>query len=170
MTDDMSVMSDEALMGRAIELARSAGDRGEVPVGAVVVMDGEVVGEGANAQIANADPTAHAEVLALRQAAARIGNYRLPGAVLYVSLEPCTMCCGAMVHARVETLVFATREPKAGAVVSTAQALDNAALNHRVRWREGPCAEASADLLRDFFRARRKRATTTGGSAITSAE
>ncbi|MEE4202864.1 MAG: tRNA adenosine(34) deaminase TadA [Halieaceae bacterium] len=153
-----AVMDDEAFMARALQLAAAAGANDEIPVGAVVVIDGEVVGEGANAQIATADPTAHAEVVALRDAAAKVGNYRLPGATLYVTLEPCTMCCGAMVHARVAELVFATREPKAGAVVSTANALDNAALNHQVRWREGPGREASANLLRDFFRARRAAA------------
>ena len=157
---------DDLPMNRALELARAAGSRGEVPVGAVVVIDGHIVGEGANAQIADADPTAHAEVLALRAAAAKMGNYRLPGAVLYVTLEPCTMCCGAMVHARVDELVFATREPKAGAVVSTTQALDNPSLNHRVRWREGPCADASADLLRDFFRTRRKPGRANDDPAI----
>lgn len=143
-------------MQRALALAEQAADAGEVPVGAVLVRDGEVLAEGVNGQISRCDPTAHAEIDALRKAASHVANYRLPGSTLYVTLEPCSMCCGALVHARVERLVFATREPKAGAVVSTSQLLDNPALNHRVIWSEGVLAEASSDLLRRFFRARRK--------------
>lgn len=143
-------------MARALELAREAAVRGEVPVGAVLVEQGRIVGEGANAQIGSSDPTAHAEINALRAAAAKRGNYRLPGSVLYVTLEPCTMCCGALIHARVGALVFAAREPRAGAVVSTRSLLDEAGFNHRVRWREDEAsAESSAELLRGFFRARR---------------
>jgi tRNA(adenine34) deaminase len=150
-------------MARALVLAESAASQGEVPVGAVLVRDGEVVGEGRNAQIGGCDPTAHAEIAALRDAASFLQNYRLPGTTLFVTLEPCTMCCGALVHARVERLVFATREPKAGAVVSTARALDNLSLNHRVAWTEGPLAEESARLLRDFFRARRRTGQSVTG-------
>jgi tRNA(adenine34) deaminase len=143
-------------MQRALELAEQAASHGEVPVGAVVVLDGEIIGEGSNAQISSADPTAHAEVVALRAAAQRLGNYRLPGATLYVSLEPCSMCCGALVHARVETLVFAATEPRAGAVCSTRQLLDESSFNHRVRWRQDhAAAPASGALLKAFFRARR---------------
>ena len=143
-------------MERALELAAQAGAAGEVPVGAVVVLDGAIIGEGRNAQIGSVDPTAHAEVVALRNAAQTMGNYRLPGASLYVTLEPCSMCCGALVHARIEELVFAAREPRAGAVVSTRQLLDEGAFNHRVAWSEAPEQQlASATLLRDFFRARR---------------
>lgn len=157
-SDPMTIGSDAAFMRRALLCAAAAGDDGEVPVGAVLVSaDGDVLAEAGNGQIRLSDPTAHAEVLALRHAAARIGNYRLPGSTLYVTLEPCTMCCGAMVHARVGRLVFATREPKAGAVISTAQCLDNQALNHRVEWQEGVLAEESAQMLRAFFAARRKR-------------
>jgi tRNA(adenine34) deaminase len=143
-------------MARALELAEHAANNGEVPVGAVLVLDGEIVGEGSNAQISSADPTAHAEVIALRAAAKRLANYRPPGSTLYVSLEPCSMCCGALVHARVETLVFAAAEPRAGAVCSTRQLLDEAAFNHRVTWRQDhAAAPASAALLKTFFRARR---------------
>jgi tRNA(adenine34) deaminase len=143
-------------MQRALQLARAAAAQGEVPVGAVLVEEGRIIGEGANAQIGRSDPTAHAEINALRAAAAARGNYRLPGSVLYVTLEPCTMCCGAMIHARVASVVFAAREPRAGAVVSTRSLLDEAGFNHRVSWREdGTFAEVSAELLRSFFRARR---------------
>lgn len=143
-------------MGRALELAREAALAGEVPVGAVLTYEGRVVGEGANAQISACDPTAHAEIVALRAAARALGNYRLPGTRLYVSLEPCSMCCGALVHARVDTVVFAAREPRAGAIVSTRALLDEGSFNHRVHWAEdAQHAPASAALLRDFFRARR---------------
>ena len=144
-------------MERALELAAQAGAAGEVPVGAVVVHDGAIIGEGCNGQIGRVDPTAHAEVIALRNAAQTMGNYRLPGASLYVTLEPCSMCCGALVHARIGHLIFAAREPRAGAVVSTRQLLDEAAFNHRVVWSEDLEQQpASATLLRDFFRARRE--------------
>ena len=140
----------------ALELAREAAAAGEVPVGAVLVRDATVIGAGRNGPIGASDPTAHAEINALRQAARAVGNYRLPGATLYVTLEPCAMCCGALVHARVAKLVFAAFEPRGGAVVSTRRLLDDAAFNHRVRWRQDEaCAAASAALLREFFRARR---------------
>ncbi len=148
-------MSDAAFMQRALELAREAAARDEVPVGAVLARNGEIIGEGFNQPISSNDPTAHAEVMALRDAAAREGNYRLPGSVLYVTLEPCTMCTGAIVHARVERLVFATREPRAGVVCSQGSDLDREFYNHRVRWEEGLLAEESAELLQEFFRARR---------------
>ena len=147
--------SDQRFMELAIAQAAKAAQLGEVPVGAVVVLDNEVIAEACNQQITHHDPSAHAEVLALRSAAAKLENYRLPGCELFVTLEPCTMCCGAMVHARVSRLIFGTREPKAGAVVSTASALDNASLNHRVSWSEGLGADESANLLRAFFKARR---------------
>ena len=143
-------------MGRALELAAEAGKTGEVPVGAVVVMDDRIIGEGRNAQIASLDPTAHAEINALRSAALAMNNSRLPGARLYVTLEPCSMCCGALVHARISELLFAAREPRAGAVVSARQLLDEGAFNHRVAWSEdSEHRDASATLLRDFFRSRR---------------
>jgi tRNA(adenine34) deaminase len=146
----------DRFMRRALALARRAGDAGEVPVGAVLVRDGVVIGEGGNAQIGSHDPTAHAEIVALRQAARAQGNYRLPGSILYVSLEPCSMCCGALVHARVAELVFAAAEPRAGAVVSARALLDEADFNHRVRWRQShEHAGESGMLLKAFFRARR---------------
>lgn len=145
----------EAWMRRALALADRAADEGEVPVGALVVRDGEVLGEGHNQVISAADPSAHAEIIALRAAAARVGNYRLPGSLLYVTLEPCTMCVGAMVHARVEQLVFGAAEPKAGVVCSQQSLLDETWFNHRVRWQGGVLADESAARLQMFFQARR---------------
>lgn len=151
----MNSSDDIRFMQHALRLARRAAEGGEVPVGAVLVSGGDVIGEGCNSVISAADPTAHAEMVALRDASRRVGNYRLPGTTLYVTLEPCTMCVGGLVHARVETLVFAAREPRAGAVCSAARLLDAGFYNHCVSWREGPLAEDSASLLREFFRARR---------------
>ena len=153
----MTATEDQRYMRRALELARQAGAASEVPVGAVIVLDGDMVGEGCNSQIGNSDPTAHAEIVALRAAAANVGNYRLPGATLYVTVEPCTMCAGAVVHARISQLVFAAREPKAGAVVSADQLFDRESLNHKVAWREGVLAPASSRLLQAFFAERRSR-------------
>ena len=146
---------DERCMTLALEEARRAADRGEVPVGAVLTRGETVLAHGGNAQIELHDATAHAEIRVLREAGVRDSNYRLPGTTLYVTLEPCTMCCGALVHARVETLIFATREPRAGAVVSAAAALDNVSLNHSVTWSEGLLGAESAELLRAFFQQRR---------------
>ena len=147
--------SDHRFMELALAQAAKGQQLGEVPVGAVVVLDNEVIAEACNQQITLNDPSAHAEVLALRSAAAALENYRLPGCELFVTLEPCTMCCGVMVHARVSRLVFGAKEPKAGAVSSTASALDNTSLNHRVAWAAGLGADESANLLRAFFKARR---------------
>jgi tRNA(adenine34) deaminase len=149
-TDD-----DEHWMRRALALADRAAALDEVPVGALVVRDGELLGEGWNQVISAADPTAHAEVVALRAAARQVGNYRLPGATLFVTLEPCAMCAGAMVHARIARLVFAAAEPRAGVACSRCQLLDEPWFNHRVSWQGGVLAEASSDRLQAFFRARR---------------
>ena len=146
---------DLSFMRRALELAHVAASHQEVPVGAVLVLDGEIVGEGYNQPISSNDPTAHAEIVALRDAATRLDNYRLPGSTLYVTLEPCTMCTGAMVHARVGRLVFAAREPRAGVICSQGSDLDRDFYNHRVQWQQGPLAEESAALLQEFFRSRR---------------
>ena len=142
-------------MRRALALADRAAADGEVPVGAVVVRAGELLGEGWNCVIGSHDPTAHAEIEALRDAARREGNYRLPGATLYVTLEPCSMCAGALVHARIELLVFAAREPRAGVVCSQCSLLDSPWYNHRVLWQAGVLAEESSARLQAFFRARR---------------
>ena len=147
---------DERWMREALALADEAGAKGEIPVGSVVVRDGALLGTGRNGSISRSDPTAHAEIVALRAAAGAVGNYRLPGADLYVTVEPCLMCAGALVHARIARLIFGAREPKAGAVVSTNRALDAAGLNHRVTVCDGVLAEESAALLQAFFAARRR--------------
>jgi tRNA(adenine34) deaminase len=144
----------ESFMDEALAQARAAGEAGEVPVGAVLVRDGAILGTGFNEPIRTADPTAHAEVVALRAAAARDGNYRLPGTTLYVTVEPCLMCVGAIVHARVATLVYGTDDPKGGAVRSLVRALE-LPLNHRVALVHGVREEECRDLLVRFFRRRR---------------
>jgi len=146
---------DERFMRRAVELAREAEAAGEVPVGALVVRDGEILAEGFNRPISTHDPTAHAEMVALRAAAARIDNYRLPGTTLYVTLEPCAMCAGAMVHARVQRLVYAATDPRAGASGSVFNVVQSPALNHRLEVTPGVLGDECAALLRNFFVARR---------------
>jgi tRNA(adenine34) deaminase len=148
-------LATDAPMRRALELAARAGAEGEVPVGAVVVLEGRIVGQGFNRPIRAQDPSAHAEIVALRSAAAQTGNYRLTGADLYVTIEPCLMCAGALIHARIARLIFGAREPRAGAVVSTLRALDLPHLNHRVEVVEGVLAEEAGELLRTFFASRR---------------
>jgi len=145
----------EAFMRAALEQARLAAQAGEVPVGAVVVVDGAVAGAGFNQPIGSHDPTAHAEVVAIRAAAARIGNYRLTGATLYVTVEPCLMCVGAMVHARIGTVVFGAPEPKAGAVVSTLAAHELPSLNHRMTAVGGVLEDECREAIQAFFRERR---------------
>ena len=147
---------DEQFMREALAEASRGAEAGEVPIGAVVVLDGAVVARAHNAPIARADPTAHAEVLALRAAAERIRNYRLTGATLYVTLEPCVMCCGAALHARVARLVYAARDPKAGAVESLYRLLDDPRLNHGAATTAGVLADAASRLLSAFFEAKRR--------------
>ena len=142
-------------MRRALALADRAAEEGEVPVGAIVVRDGTLLGEGWNQVISTQDPSGHAEIVALRDAAAVVGNYRLPGTTLYVTLEPCTMCAGAMVHARVEQLVFGAKEPRAGVICSTCSLLEESWFNHQVSWMGGVLADESGARLQDFFQARR---------------
>jgi|TARA_R100000049_G_scaffold5349_1_gene15871 tRNA(adenine34) deaminase len=146
---------DEVWMSRALQLAGQAGTAGEVPVGAVVVLDGKEIGAGFNAPISGCDPTAHAEIRALRDAAARVGNYRLPGATLYVTLEPCTMCVGAIVHSRISRLVYGAAEPKAGAVASARQTLNEPHLNWRVESVGGVLADQCSHVISEFFTRRR---------------
>ena len=141
----------------ALDEAGRAADRGEVPIGAVLASQETIVAHCGNAQIALNDATAHAEIRVLREAGARQHNYRLPGSTLYVTLEPCTMCCGALIHARVQRLIFAAREPRAGAVISTARALENPSLNHTVTWEQGLFESESIELLKKFFHARRAK-------------
>lgn len=146
---------DCAFMRRALELAREAKYGGEVPVGAVVTLNGQIAGEGWNCPIATHDPTAHAEIRALRKASEYAGNYRLPGATLYVTLEPCVMCAGAIVNARVERLVFAARDLRFGGVRSLYRLADSDLQNHRVRVDEGLMAAEAGEVLQEFFRGRR---------------
>jgi len=149
---------DSAFMHAALEQARKAQAAGEVPVGAVVVMDGKIVGTGFNAPIGRHDPTGHAEILALRDAAARLGNYRLPDCELYVTLEPCAMCVGAMLHARVARLVYGAADPKTGACGSVIDLFSEPRLNHHAEVTAGVMAQECGALLRDFFAARRAKA------------
>jgi len=149
--------SDEQWMERALALADKAAQQAEVPVGAVIVRAGKVLGEGWNQMITSSDPTAHAEIVAMRAAAASVGNYRLPDTTLYVTLEPCTMCAGAMIHARIGRLVFAAAEPKAGVVSSRCALLDEPWYNHKLPWRGGVLAVESSARLQAFFKARRGR-------------
>ena len=153
--DEVHIMKSEVWMQRAVELARFAGEKDEVPVGAVVVMDDEIIGEGWNQPISSNDPTAHAEIVALRLAASRAGNYRLPGAEMYVTLEPCVMCAGAIIHARVDRVIFGARDPKTGAAGSVFDILQTERLNHRVAVTAGVLETECATILREFFSARR---------------
>jgi tRNA(adenine34) deaminase len=147
--------NDELFMHEALRAAQRALELGEVPVGAVVVHEGTIVGRGFNRNLADSDPTAHAEVVALREAGAAIGNHRLLGCDLFATIEPCAMCAGAMVHARIRTLVYGAEDPKAGAVHSVMHVLNHPALNHRINVRQGVLAGKCAELLQEFFRARR---------------
>jgi tRNA(adenine34) deaminase len=147
--------TDEYWMNRALELATRGARQDEVPVGAVLVCSDALVGEGWNQPISRHDPTAHAEIMALRAAGERLGNYRLTGSTLYVTLEPCLMCVGAIVHARVARLVYGASDPKIGAVASQGNTLQLAGLNHRVDVTGGIMAEQCSEVLKQFFRARR---------------
>ena len=148
-------MTDDRFMREALELAAEAARAGEVPVGAVVVKEGRVIGRGFNRPVTSSDPTAHAEIVALREAAAAEGNYRLPGCELYVTLEPCAMCVGAMVHARIARIVFGARDPKTGACGSIVDLPAMANFNHHGRFEGGVLAPECGDLLRRFFAERR---------------
>ncbi|MBZ5600004.1 MAG: tRNA adenosine(34) deaminase TadA [Acidobacteriia bacterium] len=147
--------SDELLMEEALRAAQRALDAGEVPVGAVVVCDGKIVGRGWNRNLTDSDPTAHAEVIALREAGATVGNHRLGDCELFATIEPCAMCAGALVHARLKRLVYGADDPKAGAVHSVMQVLNHPGLNHQMEIRGGVLAGRCAELLQEFFRARR---------------
>ena len=150
-----AVQQDELWMQEALRAARRALETGEVPVGAVVVADGNVVGRGFNRNITDSDPAAHAEVVALREAGAAAGNYRLVDCDLYVTIEPCAMCAGAMALARIRRLIYGADDPKSGAVHSALRVLNHSALNHRIEVRSGVLAGRCAELLQEFFRARR---------------
>ena len=148
-------MNDEDFMRAALELAREAEQSGEVPVGAVVVMDGEIIGRGSNAPIGRHDPSAHGEMLALRDAAQRVGNYRLVGCELFVTLEPCLMCVGAMFHARIARVVYGASDPKTGAAGSVMNLFEEQRLNHHAEVKGGVLADECGKVLSEFFAARR---------------
>jgi tRNA(adenine34) deaminase len=150
-------MTDEIFMQHALTLARQAAEAGEVPVGAVVVKDGEIIGRGSNAPILKHDPTAHAEIQALRDAAQRLGNYRLPGCTLYVTLEPCAMCSGAIQHARIARLVYGASDPKTGTCGSVIDLMGEQRLNHHTSVTSGILATECGQLLSAFFSARRNK-------------
>ena len=149
------MISDREAMEAALAEARLAAEAGEVPIGAVAVHDGKIIGRGQNRVLRDNDPSAHAEIVALREAAAALANYRLNGVTLYVTLEPCAMCAGAMIHARIDRLVYAAADPKAGAAGSVLAVLNHPRLNHQMPVEQGILAEESAELLRAFFRERR---------------
>jgi tRNA(adenine34) deaminase len=153
--NSLLVNSDEEFMRAALALAREAHERGEVPVGAVVVMDGEILGRGFNQPVSLNDPSAHAEIVALREAGQQSGNYRLPGSTMYVTIEPCQMCVGAMVHARVARVVYGTPEPKAGAIESAMRAHEHPSLNHRLEATGGVLEAECRDVIQAFFKERR---------------
>lgn len=162
MADEVPQISGQEIcdleyMQHAFVLANRAAEQGEVPVGAVVVRDGEVIGEGWNAPISRHDPTAHAEIQALRDAGQRVGNYRLPDATLYVTLEPCVMCAGAIIHARIQRVVFGAYDPKGGAAGSLFNLLpSDERFNHQVKCEGGLLGDICAEQLRDFFKVRRQ--------------
>jgi tRNA(adenine34) deaminase len=150
-----SVLNHDDLMSAALDEARRAREAGEVPIGAVIAVGDEIVARGFNQPISSGDPTAHAEIVAIRAAAARVGNYRLTGATLCVTIEPCLMCVGALVHARIARLVYGAAEPKTGAIVSTVRGAELPGHNHRVDIVSGVCEDACRALMQEFFKAKR---------------
>jgi len=146
---------DLFFMQRALKQAKNAAILGEVPVGAVLTLNDEIIAEDHNRSISLNDPSAHAEINVIRKGAEILGNYRLPNTSLYVTLEPCVMCCGALVHARIDNLIFSAADPKSGAVISNLNLLEEEFLNHSISFKQGPLIEESSDLLKSFFRERR---------------
>ena len=156
MSDNCSSKDHQYWMQEALKLAHKAEQSGEVPVGALIIKNNQLIGEGWNQSIQHNDPSAHAEIQAIRSACNHQQNYRLPGSTLYVTLEPCAMCAGAIIHARISCVVFAAHDPRTGAVESVFSILNHDALNHRCKIISGVCAEQSSTLLKTFFRAKRK--------------
>jgi tRNA(adenine34) deaminase len=150
-----SIHEDKVWMQEALVLARKAEEEGEVPVGAVLVQDNKILGQGWNRPVASHDPSAHAEIQAIRHAGSLVGNYRLPGSTLYVTLEPCTMCAGAIIHARIKRLVFGAYDPRTGAIESVAQILDQSHHNHKTEYQGGVMESECSQLLKAFFAAKR---------------
>ena len=155
-TGATSSTSDAAWMEHALEQARLAAAADEVPVGAIVVKDGEILGLGHNRTLLDGDPTAHAEIVALRQAAARLGNHRLGDCVMFATIEPCAMCAGAMIHARLARLVYGASDPKAGAAGSVLEVVNHPRLNHQMEVTSGVLADKCSEILQEFFRQKRK--------------
>ncbi|MGB1328401.1 MAG: tRNA adenosine(34) deaminase TadA [Porticoccaceae bacterium] len=149
--------NDNAFMRQALDLAQQAVSIEEVPVGAIVVANGEVIGRGFNCPIDSNDPTAHAEIVAMRDAANNLGNYRLSGCELYVTIEPCTMCLGAMVHARIKRVIFGALEPRAGAFASNPMLMDADHFNHKIEWSGGVLEQDCSELIKEFFKGRRSK-------------
>jgi tRNA(adenine34) deaminase len=156
---DMQPGEDAVWMERALALAELAAAAGEVPVGALVIKDGEIIGQGHNRNLLDNDPTAHAEMVALRQAAARVGNHRLVGCTMIATIEPCSMCAGALIHARIARLVYGANDPKAGAAGSTVQVINHPSLNHRMEVTAGVLAGKCSEILQKFFRHKRQKAS-----------
>jgi tRNA(adenine34) deaminase len=154
------MVTETEAMEAALAEARSAAESGEVPIGAVVVHDGAIIARGQNRVVRNNDPTAHAEIVALREAANELGNYRLNGCTIFVTLEPCSMCAGAMIHARLDRLVFAAADPKTGACGSVLEVLNHPRLNHQMQVDQGIMCEEAGTLLRSFFRERRESSSS----------
>jgi tRNA(adenine34) deaminase len=154
---DMQSREDAVWMELALEQARLAAAAGEVPVGALVIKDGEIIGQGHNRNLLDSDPTAHAEIVALRQAAARLGNHRLTGCTMVATIEPCSMCAGALIHARIARLVYGANDPKAGAAGSTVLVINHPSLNHRMEVTAGVLAEKCSEILQKFFRQKRQQ-------------
>ena len=153
---DMQPGDDAAWMELALEQAQLAALAGEVPVGALVIRNGEIIGQGHNRNLLDNDPTAHAEIVALRQAAARVGNHRLIGCTMVATIEPCSMCAGALIHARIARLVYGAADPKAGAAGSTVQVINHPSLNHRMEVTAGVLADKCSEILQQFFRRKRQ--------------
>jgi tRNA(adenine34) deaminase len=153
---EMQPGEDAAWMERALELAGLAAEAGEVPVGALVIKDGEIIGQGHNRNLLDNDPTAHAEIVALRQAAARLGNHRLTGCTMVATIEPCSMCAGALIHARIARLVYGAADPKAGAAGSPLQVINHPSLNHRMEVTAGVLADRCSQMIQEFFRRKRQ--------------
>lgn len=151
----MQPATDAFWMERALELARAAAEAGEVPVGAIIIKEGEILGQGHNRNLIESDPIAHAEIVALRQAASHAGNHRLIGATMFATIEPCSMCAGAMVHARLARLVYGASDPKAGAAGSVLQVINHPRLNHQMDVTSGVLADKCSEVLREFFRTKR---------------
>ncbi len=167
MTD---IKSDELFMEEALRAAQRALEAGEVPVGAVVVCDGKIIGQGGNRNLADSDPTAHAEIIALREAGATIGNHRLEGCELFATIEPCAMCAGALIHARLKRLVYGADDPKAGAIQSVMQVLNHPSLNHRMEIRGGVLAGRCAEMVQAFFRRRREEKSSVASSQFSATD